>query len=150
MQRISLMPLTKAISRHCSRRLIRICGFDSAGFFGYGASFSCTLLFHHRADALDATRRIGTDILKLVSASADHEMAARLPVRHRPIDGAGAICIHSIGAGDVLIELGIDYDPTAEVQDEGCGEAACPIERPQGYCVVCRISAYRWKHLVRV
>src|SRR5215471_12057158 len=100
---------------------------------------ACPLLFHHRAKALDPARRIRTNVLKLVSPIANHEMAASRPIRYCPIEGARTIRIHSIGPGYVLIELGIDYDATTEVQHEGCCEAACAIERPQDHSVVCRI-----------
>ena len=94
---------------------------------------ACRLLFHHGAAVQVALGSAGSDILKLLSAIADHEMTATRQATSRPIHGAGTIRVYSIGPGDILIELGIEYDATTDVEDQACREAACAIERPQDH-----------------
>src|SRR5262245_19119954 len=73
-------------------------------------------LFHHGAAAQDAGRKVGTDILKLVSASTDHEMAAMLtPNYGRKSQAAATIRIYSIGPRYIRNEVGIGYVASAEV-----------------------------------
>src|SRR6266403_1784250 len=87
----------------------------------------CRLLLHHGTADYNTGVGVGTYILELVSASADHEVAAMV----RPSHGAGTVRIHSIGPGDILTPTHIEYDAATEVQDQTCREAACAIERIQ-------------------
>src|SRR6058998_1670246 len=86
------------------------------------------LLFNHGTADYDAAGGVGTHILELTSAIADHEVAAMVP---RQSHGAGTVRIHSIGPGDILTPTRIEYHAATEVQDQACREAACAIERPQ-------------------
>src|SRR5215472_11691382 len=121
-----------------------------ATFVFIGIAFSASL-FHHGAAAQDAGRRIGTDILKLVSASTDHEMAAMLtPNYGRKSQAAATIRIYSIGPRYIRKEVGIGYVASAEVHNTTSRAAACAIERPQGDCVVWRIGAYGRERFVGI
>src|SRR2546430_16696576 len=72
------------------------------------------LLLHHGTAYYDAAGGVCTHILELVSAIADHEVAAMVP---RQSHGAGTVCIHSIGPGDILNPTGISYEATTEVKN---------------------------------
>ena len=56
------------------------------------------LLFHHGTPDYDAGIGVSTNILKLVSASADHEVAA-MALRNQS-HAASNVRIHGIGPGD--------------------------------------------------
>ena len=60
----------------------------------------CRLLLHHGTAGYDAGIGVGTNILKLVSASTDHEVAAMEP---RQSHGASTVRIHGIGPGEIQI-----------------------------------------------
>jgi hypothetical protein len=96
-------------------------------------------LFHHRTADYDAAGWVGTNILKLITASADHEVAATDP---RKSHGAGTVRIDGIGAGEIQIPIIADYKAATEVEDHTCREAACAIERPQARRVFWPIDAY--------
>ena len=102
-----------------------------AGLFAHGKACSCCwLLFHHGAAAQNASRRIRPNILKLVTASTDHEMAAMLTPSYRgKVQATSTIRIYRIGSGYILIEVGIGYVATTEVQNTASRQAACAIER---------------------
>jgi hypothetical protein len=97
----------------------------------------CRLLSDHRTSGYLAGG--GTNILKLVSASADHEVEAMLK---RQIHGAGTVRIHGICPGEIQISIITDYKPATEVEDQKCRESACAIKRPQARRVFWRIAAY--------
>src|SRR5207244_9330074 len=86
----------------------------------------------------DAAGGVGTHILELPSAIADHEVAAMVP---RQSHGAGTVRIHSIGPGDILTPTPIQYGAATEVKDQACREAACAIERIQDRLVHWPIDA---------
>src|SRR6266550_617262 len=60
----------------------------------------CLLLLHHGTAGYDAGIGVGTNILKLVSASTDHEVAAMEP---RQSHGASTVRTHGIGPGEIQI-----------------------------------------------
>src|SRR5262245_60872154 len=95
------------------------------------------LLFHHGTSVYLAGG--GTNILKLVSASADHEMEA---MPKRQIHDAGTVRIHGICPGEIQIPIITDYKPTTKVEDQKHRESACAIKRPQTRRVFWRIAAY--------
>src|SRR6266513_3516887 len=99
----------------------------------------CPLLFHHGTAYYDAAGGVCTHILELVSAIADHEVAAMVP---RQSHGAGTVRIQSIGPGDILTPTRIQYGAATEVKDQTCRKAACAIERPQARLVHWPIGAY--------
>jgi hypothetical protein len=100
----------------------------------------CLLLLHHGTGDYDAGIGVGTNILKLVSASADHEVAAM----GRPSHGASTVRIHSIVPGEKGIQtpIRIEYDAATEVEGSTRREAACAIKRIQAHLAFCRIAAY--------
>src|SRR5262245_1521772 len=102
------------------------------------------LLFHHGTSGYLAGG--GTNILKLVSASADHEMEA-MPSRQS--HGAGTVRIHGICPGEIQIPIITEYKPATEVEDQKCRESACAIKRPQARRVFWRHSAYGPQYAVR-
>src|SRR6266516_1021980 len=103
------------------------------------------LLLHHGTADYVAAGGVCTHILELVSAIADHEVAAMVP---RQSHGAGTVRIHSIGPGDILTPTRIQYGAATEVKDQACRKAACAIERIQARLVHWPIDAYgrgyRW------
>src|SRR6266536_2010737 len=73
----------------------------------------CRLLLDHGTAEYDAGIGVGTNILKLVSASADHEVAAMVP---RQSHGAGTVRIHGIGPGEILTPTRIEYIAATDVE----------------------------------
>src|SRR5947208_15616901 len=88
----------------------------------------CLLLFDHGSAGYVAAGGVGINILKFVSASANHEVAATDP---RKIHGASTVRIHGIGSGEIQIPIIAEYKAATEVEDQTCREAACAIKRPQ-------------------
>jgi hypothetical protein len=99
----------------------------------------CLLLLDHGTAEYDSGIGVGTNILKLVSASADHEVAAMVP---RQSHGAGTVRIQGIGPGEILTLTRIEYIAATEVEDSTRREAARAIERIQARLVECRKAAY--------
>src|SRR6059058_208356 len=97
------------------------------------------LLLHHGTAYYDAAGGVCTHILELVSAIADHEVAAMVP---RESHGAGTVRIHSIGSGDIQVPIIAEYVAATEVKDQSCRDAACAIKRPQARFVHWSIGAY--------
>jgi hypothetical protein len=83
------------------------------------------LLFHHGTADYDAGIGVGTNILKLLSVIADHEVATMV---RRQSHGAGTVRIHGIGPGEILTPTRIEYEAATEVEDSTRREAACAIE----------------------
>ena len=102
------------------------------------ASLLDPLLFDHGTADYDASVGVGTNILKLVSASADHEVAAMVQKSH----GASTVRIHGIGPGEILTPTVIQYDAATEVEDSARRETARAIERIQARLVHWPIGAY--------
>ena len=99
----------------------------------------CLLLLHHGTADYDAGIGVSTNIPELVSASADHEVAA---MPRRQSHGAGTVRIHGIGPGEILTSTLIEYDAATKVEDGTRREAARAIERVQAHLVFSRIAAY--------
>src|SRR5436190_5417095 len=88
----------------------------------------CLLLLDHGTAGYVAACGVCINILKLVSASANHEVAATDP---RKSHGASTVRIHGIGSGEIQIPIIAEYKAATEVEDQTCREAACAIKRPQ-------------------
>ena len=87
----------------------------------------CLLLLDHGTAGYVAACGVCINILKLVSASANHEVAATDP---RKSHGASTVRIHGIGSGENQIPIIAEYKAATEVEDQTCREAACAIKRP--------------------
>ena len=99
----------------------------------------CLLLLDHGTADYVAAGGVGINILKFVSASADHEVAATDPSKSH---GASAVRIDGIGAGEIQIPIIAGYKAATEVEDQTSRDAACAIERPQARPVKWPIGAY--------
>jgi hypothetical protein len=99
----------------------------------------CLLLLDHGTAGYVAAGGACIHILKLVSASADHEVAAMVT---RESHGAGTVRIHGIGPGEILTPTLIEYQAATEVEDSTRRDAACAIERPQARFVPWPIGVY--------
>src|SRR5262245_7763209 len=101
----------------------------------------CPLLLDHGTADQDAGIGVGTNILELVSASADYEVAAMFLKSH----GASTVRIHGIGPREKGIQapIRIEYSAATEVEDSTRREAARAVERVQAHLVFCSIVVYR-------
>src|SRR5260370_39204243 len=84
---------------------------------------------------------VGTNIPELVSAVANHEVAA---MARLPSHGASTVRIHGIRPGEKGIQtpIRIDYEAATEVEGRARREAARAIECIQAHLVHCPKAAY--------